>query len=64
MPCRSDLIEALKIAEKYDAGGWACAEHDIVYLIPESIEISDEDRKTLDRLGCHIDEDYGWACFT
>lgn len=67
MANRTNIIEILKIAEKYNPTGYCCAEHDVLYVINSvyGIDISDEDQKRLEELGAHYDEEQdSWAIFT
>jgi hypothetical protein len=64
MGSRTQLIEALQIAEKYDADGWTESDHDVIFLMPLGTNVSEEDVKRLEDLGCHVSEEYDcWAMF-
>lgn len=57
------LVEALQILMKYEPNSIGGADHDIIYLSYVDIdEISEEDNKKLEELGCH-DEGGKWAMF-
>lgn len=50
---RAEIIKVLQAVEEIDPGGYCCAEHDILYVIPEGM--TEEQAKRLSDLGCHID---------
>lgn len=65
MGSRAELIEGLKIIEKYDPSEYVCAEHDIIFCAHANVNVSDEDAKRLEELGFFIDsETDSWAFFT
>lgn len=68
VPSRANIIEGLKIAEKYDPGAWIDAQHDVIYALcddPDSPKVSAEDRARLEELGFHWDDEVdSWAAFT
>jgi tRNA pseudouridine-54 N-methylase len=64
MATRKEVIEILKIAEKYDPDGNVAAEHDILYVLGENAEISEEDKKKLNELGAdNYGDSMGWQVF-
>ena len=58
------LVAALQILMKYDPDGMVGgADHDIIYLsYVDPDKVSAEDTDTLDKLGCHVQDD-GWCMF-
>lgn len=47
-----ELIEALQIFAKYDPPLWPThCEHDVLYVLVDPGQVSDEDKKRLDELG-------------
>lgn len=53
-----DLIKALQILRKYGNPQWPThCEHDVMYVDIRYSEVSEEDRKELDRLGFFEDDD-------
>lgn len=54
------IIEILKILQKYGINDYApCwAEHDIIGFCIDYELISQEDIETLNKLGCHYDDEY------
>jgi hypothetical protein len=63
MANRKNIIEILQIAEKYEPEGYCDAQHDELYFLSDSTEVSDEDKKQLEELGATLDQ-YGWTVFT
>jgi len=60
-----DFITGLCILRDYDETAQMSAEHDIIYLGPNSRIVSTSDIEILDRLGFHVDKEYcGFYYFT
>lgn len=65
----SKLKEAIEIFIKYideddHIGG---ADHDVIFFVPDDHpgmkNLTEKDRKRLDELGFHLDEDDGWKIY-
>jgi hypothetical protein len=62
MPSMKELVEAFEIFMKYNPDQWLeGAEHDVIYGPAESDVdgLTDKDKERLDKLGWHIDKDFG-----
>lgn len=65
MATATEVIAGLQVLGKYDSDA-ICAEHDVIYAGPqlEDLELSEEDRKTLEANGWHEDSEGNcWARF-
>ena len=58
-----NILEGLKIIEKYDASSDFCAEHDQVFCGSYDLPMTDEDKEKMDELGWFEDDD-SWSHFT
>lgn len=62
-----DLHEGIGIMLKYvKPDDWiGGADHDVIWFVSNDDyeKFSDEDKKRLDELGFHVDEDNGLSCF-
>lgn len=56
-----EMIEALKIFDKYEHIQALSAEHDIIYAGPSPSQVTDEDVTRLEELGWHAEMEYD--CF-
>ena len=55
-----DLIKALQILLKYDNPKHpTVCEHDTLYILVDPSMVSEEDITKLDKLGVHVDHEYG-----
>ncbi len=64
MPKYSEVARALEIFQKYD-NDFLETDHEIMYGISIDTDLSEEDRKELEKLGWFESDEYDcWACFT
>lgn len=60
-----DIKVGLEIAEEYFGGEHQLggAEHDIIYLFPPDVTLSDEDKARLEAAGWRFSKQEGWFHF-